>query len=96
MKPGDQYGIYDVIRLIGKGNMGTVYLMKIRDTGEEVAVKIIPYSDSETARENIATEKAGATLQEDLKKVERRVQSEQKKLPKQADRLEGPADDSEL
>jgi DNA-damage-inducible protein D len=32
---------------------------------------------------------------EDLKKVERRVQAEQKKLPKQVDRLEGPAEDSE-
>ncbi len=32
---------------------------------------------------------------EDLKKVERRVQSEQKKLPKQADRLEGSTDNSE-
>lgn len=30
---------------------------------------------------------------EDLKKVERRVQSEQKKLPKQADKLDAPADD---
>ena len=32
---------------------------------------------------------------EDLKKVERRVQSEQKKLPKQVDRLEGPPEESE-
>ncbi len=30
---------------------------------------------------------------EDLKKVERRVQSEQKKLPKQVDKLEGPIDE---
>jgi serine/threonine protein kinase len=75
MKPGDKYGIYDVIRLIGKGNMGTVYLMKIRDTGEDVAVKIVPYSDTETARENIATEEKGATLQRDLvkEKVDKRI-----------------------
>ena len=32
---------------------------------------------------------------EDLKKIERRVQSEKKKMPKQVDRLEGPAEDSE-
>ena len=31
---------------------------------------------------------------EDLKKVERRVQAEQKKLPKQADKLEPPVEDS--
>ncbi len=31
---------------------------------------------------------------EDIKKIERRVQSEQKKLPKQVEKLEGPPEDS--
>jgi len=66
MKRGDRYGNYDIIRLIGQGSMGTVYLATRRDTGEQVAIKIVAYADTEIARENIAVEERGARLQKDL------------------------------
>ena len=40
LKPGDHFGDYTVERVLGKGNMGTVYLMRSPE-GEPFAVKIM-------------------------------------------------------
>ena len=45
LKPGDRFGDYTVIRLLGKGGMGAVYLLETAD-GAQVAAKIL---DPETA-----------------------------------------------
>ena len=40
LKPGDRFGDYKVIRLLGKGGMGSVFLLE-NDEGSEVAAKIL-------------------------------------------------------
>ena len=40
LNPGDSFGDYRVVRLLGKGGMGSVYLLEA-ETGVQVAVKIL-------------------------------------------------------
>ena len=40
LQPGDRFGDYKVIRLLGKGGMGAVYLLE-NDEGARVAAKIL-------------------------------------------------------
>ncbi len=41
MNPSTHYGDYLIIRRIGSGNMGIVYLATRTDTGQQVAIKVI-------------------------------------------------------
>lgn len=41
LKPGSKFGDYTVIRLLGAGGMGAVYLIRGDQSGEEFAVKIL-------------------------------------------------------
>src|SRR6185295_5681964 len=42
LTPGDEVGHYEVIRQLGKGGMGEVYLALDRSLGREIALKILP------------------------------------------------------
>ena len=42
LKPGEEVGHYDVIRQLGKGGMGEVYLALDRSLGREIALKVLP------------------------------------------------------
>jgi serine/threonine protein kinase len=66
MSPGELYGDYKAVRFVGRGNMGVVYEMIRLDNGARVAVKIVPFSDTDTARANIVAEERGARVQQGL------------------------------
>ena len=55
---------YELIRRLGGGNMGVVYLAVREDTGQQVALKVVSGSRSQEDQEKIAIEKAGAELQQ--------------------------------
>jgi len=55
---------YEIIRRLGGGNMGVVYLAVRIDTGQQVAIKIISGGRSHEDDEKIAIEKNGAELQQ--------------------------------
>ncbi|WP_419581387.1 protein kinase domain-containing protein [Stieleria magnilauensis] len=42
MAPGKRIGPYELLRPIGRGGMGTVYLARHRDLGKQVAIKVLP------------------------------------------------------
>src|SRR6185369_17216623 len=48
--PAQSIGSYDLVDKIAEGGMGTVYKAKHRDTGQVVAIKIVPAT---TARNSI-------------------------------------------
>ena len=48
LDPGDMFGDYAVEKLLGKGGMGAVYLMRAPD-GEQYAVKVM---DADAAQKN--------------------------------------------
>ena len=48
---GGKFGIYDVVRELGRGGMGAVYLVRNPATGDELAAKVM-YPDSQAARGN--------------------------------------------
>lgn len=73
MNPGDHYGDYDLIRELGRGSMGVVFLALRRDTGQQVALKVVPFSNSEASAEHIEAEKRGAELQLKIAREDPRV-----------------------
>ncbi|QEG00876.1 Serine/threonine-protein kinase PrkC [Stieleria maiorica] len=46
MEPGKRIGPYELLRPIGRGGMGTVYLARHRDLGKQVAIKVLPVATS--------------------------------------------------
>jgi predicted Ser/Thr protein kinase len=73
MTPGAQFGDYDLIRKIGTGNMGTVWLAQRRETGQQVAIKLVRGGTSTEDRERIEVEKSGAEMQKEIADKDSRV-----------------------
>ncbi len=59
-KPGDVIGHYELIRLLGKGGMGEVFLARDNELGRRVAIKFLSASDQEVGRRFIAEARATA------------------------------------
>lgn len=68
---GQVYGEYEIVRSLGRGAMGDVYLAVNRETGSEIALKIV-YNDPDDAQ-IIEAESIGAELQKRLSGVDPRV-----------------------
>ncbi len=73
MNPSTRYGDYVIIRRIGSGNMGIVYLAIRTDTGQQVAIKIINGGHSSEDQERIELEENGAKVQQAVPAEEARV-----------------------
>ncbi len=78
MNPGDRYGPYQIIRLIGRGAMGEVFLARNVQTTEtpasrEVALKIVYKGPDAEDQDILDAERLGAELQKRLSGVDRRV-----------------------
>jgi eukaryotic-like serine/threonine-protein kinase len=73
MNPSTRYGDYVIIRRIGSGNMGIVYLAIRTDTGQQVAIKVINGGHSSEDQERIELEENGAKVQQAVPAEESRV-----------------------
>jgi eukaryotic-like serine/threonine-protein kinase len=73
VNPGDQYGPYQIVRPIGRGAMGDVYLARVSQSGSEVALKIIQKGSDPEDQEILNAERLGAELQKRLSGLDRRV-----------------------
>ncbi|MGA8028575.1 MAG: serine/threonine-protein kinase [Bryobacteraceae bacterium] len=73
MNAGDRYGRYQIIRLIGRGAMGDVFLARDTDGGRDVALKIVYKGSEPEDRDILDAERLGAELQKRLSGVDRRV-----------------------
>jgi serine/threonine protein kinase len=69
MTPGVIIGGYEIIRRLGGGNMGVVYLAVRIDTGQQVAIKVVSGGRSQEDQEKITIERNGAELQERIAHV---------------------------
>ncbi len=73
MNAGDRYGPYRIIRLIGRGAMGEVFLADDTQAHRQVALKIVYRGPEPEDREIIDAERLGAELQKRLTGVDPRV-----------------------
>jgi serine/threonine protein kinase len=73
MNAGDRYGPYQIIRLIGRGAMGEVYLAHDFGTKRGVALKIVYKGPDPEDQDILDAERLGAELQKRLNGVDRRV-----------------------
>lgn len=73
MNPGDTYGPYQIVRPIGRGAMGDVYLARQSQSGREVALKIIRKGPDPEDQDILDAERLGAELQKRLSGLDRRV-----------------------
>ena len=73
MNPGDRYGQYQIIRLIGRGAMGEVFLAQDLEAGREIALKIVYNGPDQDDRDVLDAERLGAELQTRLSGVDSRV-----------------------
>jgi eukaryotic-like serine/threonine-protein kinase len=73
MNPGDRYGPYQIIRPIGRGAMGDVYLARELQCDREVALKIIQRGSDPEDQDILDAERLGAELQKRLSGLDRRV-----------------------
>ena len=73
MNPGERLGPYVIIRWLGRGNMGDVYLARNAVSNREIALKIVqPPSDPDN-QETVLAEALGAELQRLLSGFDPRV-----------------------
>src|SRR5207237_7510506 len=70
---GDHYGRYEIIRLIGRGAMGEVYLARDMESEGRVALKIVYKGPEAEDQDIIDAERLGAELQKRLSGADRRV-----------------------
>ena len=70
---GDRYGRYEIVRLIGRGAMGDVYLATDTENGRRVALKIVYRGPEPEDQEILEAERLGAELQKRLGDVDGRV-----------------------
>jgi serine/threonine protein kinase len=70
---GDYYGPYRIIRLIGRGAMGEVFLAEDREANRQLALKIVYKGSEPEDQDIIEAERLGAELQKRLSGVDRRV-----------------------
>lgn len=73
MNAGDRYGRYQIIRLIGRGAMGDVFLAREMQANRQVALKIVQKGSDPEDEDIVAAERLGAELQRRLSGVDRRV-----------------------
>src|SRR4051812_44461149 len=73
MKTGDQFGRYTVIRLLGRGAMGDVYLARDNESGAQMALKIVYKGPEREDQDILDAERVGAELQKRLSAVDPRV-----------------------
>jgi tetratricopeptide (TPR) repeat protein len=73
VNPGDRYGRYRIIRMLGRGAMGEVYLARDDEARREVAVKIVYKGPEREDQEVLDAERLGAELQKRLSGVDARV-----------------------
>ena len=73
MNAGDLYGQYQIIRLIGRGAMGEVFLAHDTEAGRDVALKIVYKGPEPEDKDILDAERLGAELQRRLSGVDRRV-----------------------
>lgn len=73
MNPGDRYGQYQIIRLIGRGAMGEVFLARDDQAGREIALKMVYKGPEAEDQDILDAERLGAELQKRLSGVDRRV-----------------------
>lgn len=73
MNAGDRYGRYEVIRLIGRGAMGEVYLARDMESQAQVALKIVYKGPEAEDQDIVDAERLGAELQKRLSGADRRV-----------------------
>ena len=73
MNAGDHYGRYEVIRLIGRGAMGEVYLARDTESQRQIALKIVYKGPEAEDQDVIDAERLGAELQKRLSGADRRV-----------------------
>ena len=66
MTVGNTFERYRIIREIGSGSMGKVYLATRADTGREVALKIVEGGLYPEDQERVTIERQGAELQQEL------------------------------
>lgn len=72
MNQGDRFGEYTIVRRLGRGSMGDVYLA-VNGAGEQVALKVVYRGPEPEDREIVEAERVGAELQKQLAAVDRRV-----------------------
>ena len=73
MNVGDRYGPYQIIRLIGRGAMGEVYLAHNGQGNRQVALKVVYRGPDPEDQDVLNAERLGAELQKRLNGVDRRV-----------------------
>ena len=73
MNAGDHRGPYQIVRSIGRGAMGDVYLARETQSNREVALKIIQKTSDPEDRDILDAERLGAELQKRLSGLDRRV-----------------------
>ena len=54
LKPGDEFNQYELIRELGRGGIGSVFLARDRKLGRKVAMKFLATSDADTNERFVA------------------------------------------
>lgn len=73
MNPGDRYGRYEIVRMLGRGAMGEVYLALDHDVRRQVALKVVYRGPDPEDEEILKAELLGAELQSRLGGADPRV-----------------------
>ena len=70
MSPCPSFEGYEIIRKLGGGSMGVVYLAVRKDTGQQVAIKVVSGGQTMEEEEKITIERDGADLQQRIAKAD--------------------------
>ena len=73
MNPGDKWGGFRIIRYLGSGAMGEVFLAHNEVEGRDVAVKRVRRAPGSDGEEKIFAERTGAELERRLSGVDPRI-----------------------
>lgn len=73
MNPGDRYGRYQVVRMLGRGAMGEVYLARDTESERQVALKLVYKGPDPEDQDIVDAERLGAELQKRLSGYDSRV-----------------------
>jgi tRNA A-37 threonylcarbamoyl transferase component Bud32/tetratricopeptide (TPR) repeat protein len=73
MSPGDRYGRYQIVRILGRGAMGEVYLAVDTESTRQVALKLVYKGADAEDQEILEAERVGAELQKRVAGADPRV-----------------------